>query len=556
MSMTESSLLQIAQDFTLPLETVTQTFAILAKRGAGKTYTSSVMAEEMLKAGLPVVIIDPLGAWWGLRASADGETAGLPIAVLGGEHGDVQITEDMGAQIAALIAENNFSTVIDLSLFRKAAQARFMTAFAETLYHKNRLPLHLIVDEADLYAPQRPIKGQERMLGAMEDIVRRGRFRGLGVTMITQRSAVLNKDVLTQIETLIVLRTISPQDRGAMDEWIKIHGTAEQREQFMQSLPSLPIGTCWLWSPGWLDEFRQIHIRRRETFDSSATPKMGEGIVAPRVQASVDLNWLADALKVKTKEQEASDIDGLKQEIRQLQAELKRKPEKEVVEVPVLNEDEISRLTDLAGELGILAREIIEAVGRAQTPMRQSSPVLHSIPTRPPLPVAPTQPASNGNDAIKLKAGERRILEMLARRYPTILTRTQVGTLSGFTTSGGTFGNYFGTLKRNNFLVEENGGVLITAEGFDYLGLVEPPVPQTQEEVVDMWASALKAGERKMLDVLLGHYPDWMTREELGEASGFTYTGGTFGNYLGVLRRNGLAETEGSMVRAGDALFI
>lgn len=548
--------LHIAEDFTLPLETVTQTFAILAKRGAGKTYTASVMAEEMLKAQLPVVIIDPLGAWWGLRVGADGNSDGLPIAVLGGEHGDIQITEDMGGQIASLIAEHNFPAIIDLSLFRKAASARFMTAFAEALYHKNRAPLHLIVDEADLYAPQRPIKGQERMLGAMEDIVRRGRFRGLGVTMITQRSAVLNKDVLTQIETLIVLRTISPQDRSAMDEWIKIHGTSEQREQFMQSLPSLPIGTCWLWSPGWLDTFEQIHIRRRETLDSSATPKMGERIGVHEIPSTLDLDWLADALSAKTKQQEATDIEALHQQIYQLQAELKRKPEKEIVEIPVLNEDEINRLTDLASELGILAREIIEAVGRAQTPMRQSSPVPHSNLTRSSLPVAPTQPASNGNEAIKLKAGERRILEMLARRYPTILTRTQVGTLSGFTASGGTFGNYFGTLKRNNLLAEENGGVLITTAGFDHLGLDEPPAPQTQQEVVDMWASALRAGERKMLDVLLTQYPQWMTREELGEQSGFTHTGGTFGNYLGVLRRNGLVDQQDGMVRAGAALFI
>jgi len=52
--------LNIASDLSLPIEAVTQTFAILAKRGVGKTYTASVMAEEMLKSNLHVVIVDPI----------------------------------------------------------------------------------------------------------------------------------------------------------------------------------------------------------------------------------------------------------------------------------------------------------------------------------------------------------------------------------------------------------------------------------------------------------------------------------------------------------------
>jgi hypothetical protein len=46
------------------------------------------MVEEFLKAGVHVVVVDPVGVWWGLRASADGQREGLPIVVLGGEHGD------------------------------------------------------------------------------------------------------------------------------------------------------------------------------------------------------------------------------------------------------------------------------------------------------------------------------------------------------------------------------------------------------------------------------------------------------------------------------------
>ena len=77
------------------------------------------------------------------------------------------------------------------------------------------------------------------------------------------------------LTVLIALRTIAPQDRDAIDAWIKVHDTPAQREELMTSLPSLPIGTAWFWSPGWLDVFRKVQVRKRETFDSSATPTVG-----------------------------------------------------------------------------------------------------------------------------------------------------------------------------------------------------------------------------------------------------------------------------------------
>src|ERR1043166_7006654 len=100
----------------------------------------------------------------------------------------------------------------------------------------------LEVDEADAIAPQKPFKGEERMLGAIEDLVRRGGQRGVGCLLVTQRSAVLNKNVLTQAQVLVPMRTISPQDLAAMDAWINVHGTQEQRALLMESLPSLPTG--------------------------------------------------------------------------------------------------------------------------------------------------------------------------------------------------------------------------------------------------------------------------------------------------------------------------
>lgn len=272
--------LNISKDLSLPDEAVTQTFAILAKRGVGKTYTASVMVEEMLTNHLHVVIVDPIGVWYGLRTSANGKSPGFPVIVAGGEHGDVPLESTSGQLIANLIVDKGLSLVIDLSLMRKNEQKRFMVDFAETLYHKNRTALHLVLDEADEFAPQRPMANDARMLGAIEDLVRRGRARGIGVTLITQRPAVLNKNVLTQIEVLVAMRLTSPQDRSALNDWVKYHADAESSQEMITELPTLPVGTAWFWSPGWLDIFKKVAIRKRKTLDSSSTPKVGDQVVA------------------------------------------------------------------------------------------------------------------------------------------------------------------------------------------------------------------------------------------------------------------------------------
>jgi DNA helicase HerA-like ATPase len=178
--------LQLSQDLELPEEAVTETFAILGKRGVGKTTTARVLTEELLEVGLPVLILDPTGVWWGLRTSADGKTAGYPVVIFGGDHADVPLEETAGTLIADVIVSQRISAVLDLSSLSKGGTRRFSTDLLERLYHRNREPLHVVIDEADLLAPQRVAHGGERLLGAMSDLVRRGRVRGLGVSMITQ----------------------------------------------------------------------------------------------------------------------------------------------------------------------------------------------------------------------------------------------------------------------------------------------------------------------------------------------------------------------------------
>lgn len=109
-------MLRIARDLSLPDDTITKTLAILAKRRVGKTYAGSVIAEEMVRQGLPFYVLDPTGAWWGLRAAANGKDAGYPVIVIGGEHGDVPIDHTAGVSATSSSFSNNLSALRSLGL--------------------------------------------------------------------------------------------------------------------------------------------------------------------------------------------------------------------------------------------------------------------------------------------------------------------------------------------------------------------------------------------------------------------------------------------------------
>jgi DNA helicase HerA-like ATPase len=64
---------EIFGSIKIPINAAIKTFAILAKRGAGKSYTGAVMAEEFAKVNVPFVVFDPIDVWWGLRLAADGK---------------------------------------------------------------------------------------------------------------------------------------------------------------------------------------------------------------------------------------------------------------------------------------------------------------------------------------------------------------------------------------------------------------------------------------------------------------------------------------------------
>lgn len=201
--------------------------------------------------------------------------------------------------------------------------------------------------------------------------------------------------------------------------------------------------------------------------------------------------------------------------------------------------------------------EITKVSGAEIQPKEMPSNVM--IETRPERGTAITYAQQHpkkfmGDGEVNLKAGARKMLVILAQWHPEQKTRDELGALAGFAASGGTFGEYLSKLRLAGFIHENGNGIAITDEGLMTVGDI-PNRPDSTEALVGMWKSKFKAGVGRMLDVLVTHYPQAIPREVLGEESGFTSSGGTFGEYLSQLRRARLIEESGGHVRAAESLF-
>jgi uncharacterized protein len=532
--------LAVGPELRFPLDAITQSIALLAVRRAGKSNAAAVIAEEMHAAGLPWVAIDPKGDWWGLRSSADGTSPGLPVPIFGGLHGDMPLVPEAGKFIAELITEENLTCVLDVSEFAsKAAQMRFLTDLGEHLFRlhgRNPQPRHVFLEEADDVVPQRVMADMARCVGAWSKLVKQGGSRGLGITLISQRSAVVNKDCLTQTETLIALRTTSPQDRKAILDWVSYHDVARE---LVDSLPGLDDGEAWVCSPHWLGRHGQPAIQRarfrqRATFDSGATPTLRQQR-KPATIADIDLGALLDRMEAVTEKAAADDPAKLRTER---------------VEVPVLPpadraalDQAIAAIRDVAGGLEI-------ALSRAGRPAPERIPAPRDAwPRTVPDPSDPSGVASLPAPDAALSKAQRAVLTVLAQ-FPGGRTKRQLAMLAGYSAKGGGFNNSLSSLRTSG-LIGRGEPIRVTAEGLAVLGDWEP-LPEGPA-LIDHWMGQLSRAESAALRALLDAYPASLTKAEVAERAGYEANGGGFNNALSRLRTLQLIDGRGEM-RADETL--
>ena len=169
--------------------------------GSGKSHLLRRLLEQSAGA-VQQVVIDPEGDFVGL-ADAYGHV------VVEGSHGEA----DLGA-IAARVRAHRVSVVLNLESLDMEAQMRACAAFLGGLFEAERAhwyPALVVVDEAQIFAPaaagEVSDEARKAALGAMTNLMCRGRKRGLAGVIATQRLAKLAKNVAAEATNFLMGRT-------------------------------------------------------------------------------------------------------------------------------------------------------------------------------------------------------------------------------------------------------------------------------------------------------------------------------------------------------------
>lgn len=543
---------KIAEDLELPANAATQTFAFIARRGAGKTYNAGVLVESLLMGQAQVVVVDCVGVWWGLRAASDGKGPGIPVAIFGGDHGDIPLEPTAGAIVAELVAVKRLRVVLDISEFTDADQRRFVTDFARALFHlkkKNRSPLHLVLEEAQEFLPQMVDGAVAAMVGALLRLWKIGRNFGIGGTLITQRPQALHKGALNLTEVLCTGQLTGPQERKTIAGWVNDQGMDAAA---LAELPRLPIGTFYVWSPQWLGRFLKTRFLKKRTFDASATPDAGDERHALAL-SPLDLDAVRTAMAATIEDAKANDPKALREEIARLRGEIANAGNAAEVRDQILaahlqgqkdgcaTVDAVQRQLDEARRTLHTIRQALDAALPTMLPVvhqRRVDEAPLPLPPPAPRPFVPISAGYNQPNGAPASDGDgaARILRALAWAAPRPLTRAQVGVLAVIKPSGGSFGTYLSRLKVKGHISVDGGLLSVTPAGATAAIGHQPGA----RALVTEWGEKLGGKTREIL-VLMTDGQE-RTKVQIAEEVGVEVKGGSFGTYISRLKANGLIE--------------
>ncbi len=142
---------------------------------------------------------------------------------------------------------------------------RLCTALFE-LRKRNKIPpMMLFAEEAHNFCPQ---QGKIESSEIFQTIASEGRKFGLGLALITQRAAKVDKNVLSQCNTQIILKVTNPNDLRAIES--SVEGITKDMTEEIQRLP---VGEAIV-SGGGLSEPLIIDVRPRESQDGGESIKV------------------------------------------------------------------------------------------------------------------------------------------------------------------------------------------------------------------------------------------------------------------------------------------
>lgn len=576
-------------DVAIPLNLyATSGTAIFGIKGAGKTYTTKGIAEQLLDHGIPIVVFDAIGVWRYLKVPDKGK--GYKVVVAGGKEPDLPLTPESAPEIVRASMRENIPLIIDLydKHLSKADWRRIVQSCFRTMLYENEGIRHIILEEAPEYVPQKVMDGQT--YAEVEKLVRMGGNASLGITLVSQRAQEVNKAVTDLCENVILMRQRGANAIDNLQKWVDKLDPKLAKE-IGEKMPFMTAGQAWVFRG---DEEGAVWTKSK-TINSfhpdrknPQPPKSG----AIPTDTGDFVSRLGSLLKDLKIENEANDPKALRKRIADLEHQLSNNAgytPKEYAEdlgkarqegyerglhegknkrreltrhkFTALRTKIIRDVEETFDEFISAPESTIEVNGKPMTAPEINRKIEWNhrlIPDErmPPRKVERSLPVDRKrqraeDERSNLPPGEQAIL-LAAIQFSSQggVHRDQLTTLTGYKKSARN--SYVSRLIGKDLLaLNGNGRYLPTSKGRAALPN-DKPLP-TGRELRKIWLDRLPPGEATILMELIKAHPESIDRESLNKTG---YKKSARNSYLSRLSAKNLITATGpSKVKASDNLF-
>jgi len=150
---------------------------------------------------------------------------------------DTNIFSTEGVKLEDLVKKGMMS-IINLKGIKPEMQELIVAKLANDLFEarkQNQVPaFFFLVEEAHRFCPERGV-GQAMSLPVLRTVAAEGRKFGMGLGIVTQRPAKVDKNVLSQANTQIILKVTNPNDIMAISK--SLENFTPELEDLMKNLP-------------------------------------------------------------------------------------------------------------------------------------------------------------------------------------------------------------------------------------------------------------------------------------------------------------------------------